>query len=91
MTDFEHQFWAPGLRSSLVGLTTSSPVRPPVSKVKSGNLGVSPDFEVRVCRMLFLVLSTENSEVKNRARARSVGIVCRNKARIFSHHFIPLA
>jgi hypothetical protein len=36
-----------------------------------------------------------DSEVKNRARgrrrARSVGIVRRNKARIFSHHFVALA
>jgi hypothetical protein len=36
-----------------------------------------------------------DSEVKNRARARrrarSVGIVRRNKARMFSHHFVPLA
>jgi hypothetical protein len=34
-----------------------------------------------------------DSEVKNRdrARARSVGIVRRNKAQIFSHHFVALA
>jgi NAD-dependent dihydropyrimidine dehydrogenase PreA subunit len=33
----------------------------------------------------------ECAHARRRARARSVGIVRRNKARIFSHHFVPLA
>jgi hypothetical protein len=31
-------------------------IKPPVSKVKSGSLGVLPDFEVRVCILFFSVL-----------------------------------
>jgi hypothetical protein len=39
---------------------------------------INPDSEVR-------------NRARRRARARSVGIVRRNKARIFSHHFVALA
>jgi hypothetical protein len=44
----------------------------------------------RTWEVVMASLKTD-SEVKNRDRARSVGIVRRNKARIFSHHFVALA
>jgi len=54
------------------------------SSHKNGRLGdpalpsLSPDSEVK-------------NRARRRARARSVGILRRNKARIFSHHFVALA
>jgi hypothetical protein len=61
-------------------------------RASSGSSALSfvPDSG-RVKAVGWRALFNPDSEVKNRARARSVGIVRRNKARIFSQHFVPLA
>ena len=53
--------------------------------------GALQELGVEVLNVKKSLEPSPDSEVKNRARARSVGIVRRNKARIFSHHFVALA